>query len=71
MLDIDHQEDGLVAVLPEDLVDLDVVGLEGVTRGVPTDELLLLADLGGERCTFFIMSSICSWKRWSRNQMLD
>jgi hypothetical protein len=71
VLDVDDQEDGAVGVLPEDLVDLDVVGPEGVASGVPADELLALTDLNGRRGTFLIMSNMDSWKRWSRNQMLD
>ena len=63
MLNIDYQKDRFVAVLPENFIDLDVVRLEGVASGVPADELLLLTDLDGDRCTFFIMSSIDSWKR--------
>ena len=63
MLNIDYHKDRFVAVLPENFIDLDVVRLEGVASGVPADELLLLTDLDGDRCTFFIMSSIDSWKR--------
>jgi hypothetical protein len=71
VLDVDDEEDGAVRVLAEDLVDLDVVGPEGVARRVPPHELLLLADLHRVGRTLRIMSNIASWKRWSRNQILD
>lgn len=47
VFDIDDQEDGTVGILAEDLVDLHIMCLEGVTGGVPADKLLLLADLRG------------------------
>jgi hypothetical protein len=63
VLDVDEEEDGLVAVLAENLIDLDVVGLEGVSGGVPPDELLLLTDLGCDISTLRIISNMLSWKR--------
>lgn len=45
MLDINHQEDWFISVFSEDLVDLDIMGSEGVAGGVPTDEFFLLTDL--------------------------
>lgn len=71
MLDINHQEDRSVCILAEDLVDLNIVSLEGIARGVPAHKFLLVADLNEGRGTFRIMSNMASWKRWSRNQMLD
>ena len=60
VLDIDHQKDGLVVVLSEDLVNLNIMGLEGVAGRVPANKLFLLADLHHHIRTFFIMSNIDS-----------
>lgn len=61
MFDIDDQKDGAIGILAENLVNLHIMSLEGVTSGVPADELLLLADLGGDRGTLRIMSNMASW----------
>jgi hypothetical protein len=71
VFDIDYEEDGPVGVLAEDFVYLYVVRFEAVAGGVPADKFLFLTDLGGDGGTLRIMSNMDSWKRWSRNQMLD
>ena len=61
MFDVNHEEDGEVGILPENLIYLSVVSFERVSSGVPTDELLLLTDLRNDNDTFFIISNIDSW----------
>ena len=63
VLNVDHQEDGVLVVLGEDCVDLTIVGLEGGARGVPAQELFFLADLSLKTLTFFIMRNMVSWYR--------
>ena len=63
MFDIDDEEDRPVRVLPEDLVDLDIVSLEGVTSCVPSHKFLLLTDLHNTGVTLRIIANIDSWKR--------
>ena len=61
MLDIDDKEDRSIGVFSENFVDLDVVGAEWLTGGVPPDKFLFLTDLIDIYFTFFIMSNIDSW----------
>ena len=60
MLNINHQKDRSIVVFPEDLIDLNIMRLEGIPSCIPTNELLLLTDLHQFRCTFFIISNIDS-----------
>jgi hypothetical protein len=71
VLDVDNQKDWSISIFPEDFVDLDVVGLEGIPSGIPADEPLLLAHLNHKKITLLIISNMASWNRWSKNQMLD
>ena len=63
VFDIDDEEDRPVRVLSEDLVDLDIVGLEGVTSCVPSHKFLLLTDLHNTGVTLRIIANMDSWKR--------
>lgn len=45
MFDIDDEEDGSICVFSEDLIDLNIVGFEGVSGGVPSHKFFFLADL--------------------------
>lgn len=49
MLDVYHEENGVIVILGKHLVDLDIVALERRPCRVPAQELLFLADLWSGR----------------------
>jgi hypothetical protein len=63
VFDVDDEEDGSICVFPEDLIDLNIVGFEGVSSGVPSDKFFFLADLHRGSLTLRIMANMDSWKR--------
>jgi hypothetical protein len=58
---IDYKENRSIGVLAKNFVDLYVMSFEGVTRSVPSDELLSLTDLNQRMGTLRIISNIASW----------
>ena len=62
MFDVDDEEDGSICVFLEDLIDLNIVGFEGVSSGVPSDKFFFLADLHRGSLTLRIMANMDSWK---------
>jgi len=60
MLDIDNQENRSISILAEDLVNLNVMSLEGIPSGIPSNKFLALTDLNDSMGTLRIISNIAS-----------